>query len=219
MFTIGPEFFIILLIAQTQLAFLLNCWVGPMLVAGDLTNGALPLFLSRPFGRPEYVLGKLSVLGMLLSAVTWVPALLLFLLQGGLARNGWIWSHASMVIPIVLCSAIWILVLSLMALAVSAWVKLRIVATLVTFILFFIPLGLGEIYNAIMGTYWGHLLNFGYLFQLILRKGFGDPESLTNIRLTQDVPVAAAWLMLLLVCALMLLVLNVRLKAREVVRG
>src|SRR5215467_7560266 len=77
-FGVDTEFFMILVIVQTQVAFLLNCWVGPVLISGDLTNGALPLFLSRPFSRPEYVLGKLAVLGILLSVVTWVPSLLLF---------------------------------------------------------------------------------------------------------------------------------------------
>ena len=42
--------------------------------------------------QPNYVLGKLAVLGLLLSAVTWVPGLLLFSLQSGLAHNGWFWS-------------------------------------------------------------------------------------------------------------------------------
>lgn len=217
-FSIGAEFFIILVTVQTQLAFLLTCWAGPVLISGDLTNGALPLFLSRPFGRPEYVLGKLAVLGLLLSAVTWVPALLLWGLQAGLAK-GWLWAHLWMVIPIVLCSAMWILVLSLMALAVSAWVKLRIVATGVIFIAFAIPAGLGEIFNAIMRTYWGHLLDFPYLFQLILKKGFGDPESLTNIRLGPEIPLTAAWSMMILMCVAALLMINARLKAREVVRG
>ncbi|HKW57034.1 MAG TPA: hypothetical protein VJN42_06710 [Candidatus Acidoferrum sp.] len=217
-FSIDAEFFIILVTVQTQLAFLLDCWVGPVLISGDLTNGALPLFLSRPLGRPEYVLGKFAVLALLFSAVTWVPSLLLFGLQAGLAK-GWLWSHLWMVVPIVLCSAIWILVLSLLALAVSAWVKLRIVATGVIFIAFSVPAGIGEIFNAIMGTYWGHLLNFPYLFRLILTQGFGDPERFTNIRLGPEIPVAAAWAMMLLLCVISLLMINTRLKAREVVRG
>lgn len=217
-FSIDAEFFIILVTVQTQLAFLLTCWVGPVLISGDLTNGALPLFLSRPFGRPEYVLGKLAVLALLLSAVTWVPSLLLWGLQAGLAK-GWLWSHLWMVIPIVFCSAIWILVLSLLALAVSAWVKLRIVATGVIFIAFSVPAGLGELFNAIMGTYWGHLLNLPYLFRVILTKGFGDAEQFTNIRLAPEIPVAAAWAMMILVCGIALLMINARLKAREVVRG
>lgn len=219
LFSVENEYFIMIMIAQTQAAFLLNCWVGPVLIAGDLTNGALPLFLSRPFSRADYVLGKLAVLGLLLSAVTWIPGLLLFSLQAGLARNGWIWSHIWMVVPIVFCSAIWILMLSLISLAVSASVKLRIVATGVIFISFFIPAGLGEMYNSIMGTYWGRLLNFTEMFRLILAQGFRERTELLGPLSRNEIPVPAAWGVLLLVCLLSLVILNARLKAREVVRG
>lgn len=219
LFSVENEYFIIIMIAQTQAAFLLNCWVGPVLIAGDLTNGALPLFLSRPFSRADYVLGKLAVLGLLLSAVTWIPGLLLFSLQAGLARNGWIWSHIWMVVPIIFCSAIWILMLSLISLAVSAWVKLRIVATGVIFISFFVPAGLGEMYNSIMGTYWGRLLNFTEMFRLILAKGFRERTGLLGPLSRNEIPVPAAWGVFILVCLLSLVILNARLKAREVVRG
>lgn len=217
--SVENEYFIMIMIAQTQAAFLLNCWVGPVLIAGDLTNGALPLFLSRPFSRADYVLGKLAVLGLLLSAVTWIPGLLLFSLQAGLARNGWIWSHIWMIVPIVFCSAIWILMLSLISLAVSASVKLRIVATGVIFISFFIPAGLGEMYNSIMGTYWGRLLNFTEMFRLILAQGFRERTELLGPLSRNEIPVPAAWGVLLLVCLLSLVILSARLKAREVVRG
>jgi ABC-type transport system involved in multi-copper enzyme maturation permease subunit len=217
--TVGSDYFIVIVTVQTQLAFVLNCWVGPVLIAGDLTNGALPLFLSRPFSRVDYVLGKLAVLAILLSAVTWVPCLLLFSLQSGLARNGWLWSHLWMVVPIVLCSAIWILMLSLIALAVSAWVKLRIVATGVIFISFFIPAGLGEMFNAVMGTFWGRLLNFSYLFRLILSNGFRETSFLIHRGALNEIPVPAAWATLILVCIFALFILNARLRAREAVRG
>src|SRR5258707_13066390 len=52
---------------------------GPPLVSRDLRNNALPLYLCRPFTRTEDVLGKMSVLLILLSAITWIPQLLLFL--------------------------------------------------------------------------------------------------------------------------------------------
>ena len=218
LFSVEAQYFIVIMMVQTQAAFLLNCWVGPVLIAGDLTNGALPLFLSRPFSRGDYVLGKLAVLGLLLSAVTWVPCLLLFSLQSGLARDGWIWSHLWMIVPIILCSAIWILMLSLISLAVSAWVKLRIVATGVIFISFFIPAGLGEMFNAIMSTYWGRLLNFSYLLQLIVEKGFHQQTGQFG-RGWNEIPVPAAWGALILVCLLSLVILNARLRARETVRG
>jgi ABC-type transport system involved in multi-copper enzyme maturation permease subunit len=218
-FKVESQYFVFMMLSQTQAAFLLNCWVGPVLIAGDLTNGALPLFLSRPFSRADYVLGKLAVLGLLLSAVTWVPCLLLFSLQSGLAMDGWIWSHLWMVVPIVLCSAIWILMLSLLSLAVSAWVKLRIVATGVIFISFFIPAGLGEMFNAIMGTYWGQLLDFSYMFRLILAKGFRERSGLLGSIGWHEIPLPAAWGTLIFVCLLSLVILNARLRARETVRG
>src|SRR5713226_1494006 len=219
LFVVEAQYFIVIMTVQTQAAFLLNCWVGPVLIAGDLTSGALPLFLSRPFSRAAYVLGKFAVLGLLLSAVTWVPCLLLFSLQAGLAKGGWIWSHLWMIIPIVLCSAIWILMLSLLSLAVSAWVKLRIVATGVIFISFFVPSGLGEMFNAIMGTHWGRLLNFSYLFRLILAKGFRERSGVIGSIGWNEIPVPAAWGVLILVCLLSLVILNARLRARETVRG
>ena len=219
LFSVESRYFILIMMVQTQAAFFLNCWVGPVLIAGDLTNGALPLFLSRPFSRADYILGKLSVLGLLLSAVTWIPCLLLFSLQAGLARGGWLWSHLWMVVPIVLCSAIWIMMLSLISLAVSAWVKLRIVATGVIFISFFIPAGLGEMFNAIMGTYWGRLLNLSYMFRLIVAKEFHERSGLLGSLGWNEIPVPAAWGALLLVCLLSLVVLNARLRARETVRG
>jgi ABC-type transport system involved in multi-copper enzyme maturation permease subunit len=219
LFAVESQYFIFIMIAQTQAAFLLNCWVGPVLIAGDLTNGALPLFLSRPFSKADYVLGKLAVLGLLLSAVTWIPCLLLFSLQSGLAKNGWFWSHLWMVVPIVFCSAIWILMLSLISLAVSAWVKLRIVATGVIFIAFFIPAGIGEMFNSIMGSYWGRLLNFSYMFRLIVAKGFRERAGLVGAFAWNEIPVPAAWGVLILVCLIALVILNVRLRARESVRG
>ncbi len=219
MFSVEARFFTFIMMVQTQAAFLLNCWVGPILIAGDLTNGALPLFLSRPFSRADYVLGKLAVMGLLLSGITWVPSLLLFTLQAGLAKGDWIWSHMWMVVPIVLCSAIWILMLSLISLAVSAWVKLRIVATGVIFILFFIPAGLGEMFNAIIGTIWGRLLNFSYLFEIILARGFREPSRPLGTMGWNEIPVPAAWSVLIFVCLLSLVILNARLRARDTVRG
>lgn len=219
LFKVEGQYFVFMLMAQTQAAFLLNCWVGPVLISGDLTNGALPLFLSRPFSRADYVLGKLSILGLLLSAITWIPCLLLFGLQAGLAKDGWIWPHLWMVVPIVMCSAIWILMLSLISLAVSAWIKLRIVATGVIFILFFVPMGLGEMFNAIMGTIWGRLLNFSYMFQLIVSHEFREESGRLTRHGWNEIPISAAWGSLIFVCLLSLFILNARLRARETVRG
>lgn len=54
--------------------------VGPNLISQDLRYNALPLYLSRPLRRVDYLAGKLGVIGALLVATIIVPALVAYLL-------------------------------------------------------------------------------------------------------------------------------------------
>src|SRR5207237_5889606 len=74
---------------QGMVGFFLAMLVGPQQVSRDLTNNALPLYLCRPFSRTEYVVGKILIVILLLSAISWVPGLILFLLESYL--EGWSW--------------------------------------------------------------------------------------------------------------------------------
>src|SRR5262249_55760915 len=78
-FKIDNLFFEKFVAVQCGFATLLALLIGPGLIAPDLRNNALPLYFSRPFTRSEYVLGKISLLLLLLSAITWIPGLLLFI--------------------------------------------------------------------------------------------------------------------------------------------
>ncbi len=89
-FAIDGRFFGFLLLGQSYFAFVLTLFVGPSLVSPDLVNGALPLYLSRPLLRWQYVAGKLLVLALLLSAITWVPLLLVFVLEASLSGGSWL---------------------------------------------------------------------------------------------------------------------------------
>ena len=62
-------------------------------ISPDLSNNALPLYLCRPINRTEYILGKMAVLFIPLSCITWIPGLLLFAIQAGLQGQGWGWDH------------------------------------------------------------------------------------------------------------------------------
>src|SRR5205807_9644984 len=84
---INGRFFSVFCNVQGGMAYLLTAFVGPSLVSPDLNNNALPLFFCRPFSRTEYVAGKMSVLLFLLSAITWVPGLILFTIHASL--SGW----------------------------------------------------------------------------------------------------------------------------------
>ena len=125
---INNYFFLAFLGIQSWLSFLLITWQGPQLIAADLANNALPLILGRPISRTEYVLGKFLVIASLVSAITWIPTLLLFFLNAGMEGNGWIWSHFWMVGSILLASWMWIAIVGLVALAASAWLKTQAAA-------------------------------------------------------------------------------------------
>jgi ABC-type transport system involved in multi-copper enzyme maturation permease subunit len=211
---IDHRFFFRLLELQSWLALFLTAWIGPAMVSPDLTNGGLPLFLSRPISRAGYVAGKLLVLGIVLSAVTWIPSLFLFGLQAQLA-NGWLSPNLYMVPAIIFGGVLWITVLAMLALAVSAWVRWRIVATGLMVALILIPAGFGAVISAVLRTPWGFLLNIPYMLTVIWSHLLRAPIGWHRAPL----PVTAAWFSLLGVCALCLVMLNKRIMARQVVRG
>src|ERR1700730_7120502 len=132
---------------QAVLAGLVTVLVGPPLVARDLTNNGLPLYLCRPFSRAEYVFGKMCVVLILLSAITWAPGLLLFLFQSYLEGWSWFVENIWMASAIFLGSLVWILVLALLSQTISAWVKWRVAARAALLGIFFIPTAFAEIVN------------------------------------------------------------------------
>ncbi|MEO1088728.1 MAG: hypothetical protein AAFY88_31230, partial [Acidobacteriota bacterium] len=125
---INADFFKSFLGIQGTLVFALTIFIGPGLVSRDLANNGLALYLSRPFSRTEYVLGKLSVLAILLSALTWIPGWLLMLLHAQFVGLSWITDNLGLAAGFFVGSWLWILALGLLALAASAWVKWRAVA-------------------------------------------------------------------------------------------
>src|SRR5215208_3340214 len=86
---VDGRFFAIFMYVQGACAVFLAALAGPGLLAPDLANNALPLYFSRPLSRWNYALARLTVLVGMLSIVTWIPGVLLFALQAGLADGGW----------------------------------------------------------------------------------------------------------------------------------
>ena len=179
--SINVTFFLNFLGWQSMLALFLAAFIGPGQVSPDLANNALSLYLARPFSRVEYVLGKMSVLVVLMSLMTWVPGLLLFLLQGYLEEAGpgctitpaWRWACSS-------ASWVWILVLALLALALSAWVKWKPAAGALMFGVFFVAGGFGAAINGVQRTRWGHLFNISELIGSVWVQLFGADPAVNN---------------------------------------
>lgn len=208
---IDNKFFLSFIEVQGALGFVLTAFTGPGLISPDLANGALPLYLCRPFSRAEYILGKASVLAILLSQITWIPGLVLFAVQSSLAGATWTWDHLWIAGSMVLSSLLWIIVLSLLAMALSAWVKWRIVAGALLLGVMFFGAGFAQAINAVLRTQSGHFINIVYLMGTVWTSLFGvDMEgSITPLQ---------AWIALLIYCAICLALLVRRVRAYEVVK-
>jgi ABC-2 type transport system permease protein len=220
------EFFVNL---QGSFAFFVALLVGPPLVARDLRNNALPLYLCRPFSRTEYVLGKMSVLVILLSAMTWVPQLLLFLFQSYLEGASWFVANLWLASAIFIASVVWILLLALLSQAISALVKWRVIASAALLGLFFIPSIFGEVINQLFQTRWGNIISLGALIKNVTAGLFGTFVRSSghiigsNNRIARQIimnepPLWSSWFALFLVCAACLALLSWKVKAYEVVR-
>jgi ABC-2 type transport system permease protein len=66
---------------QDIFVFFVTVYVGAGLIASDRRANALQIYLSKPLGRAEYVVGKLAILMTFLLMVTWLPAIVLLIVQ------------------------------------------------------------------------------------------------------------------------------------------
>jgi ABC-2 type transport system permease protein len=191
--------------------FVIALIVGPGLISPDMRNNGLPLYLSRPFSRTEYILGKVSILTMLMSAVSWIPGVLLFLLKAYFGGFSWFKENYRIVIGIFLGSWIWILILVLLSLALSAFLKWKPIAGMAMLAIYFISPLLSGLLNVTLKTTWASLLNISDMIRVVWASLFG-------IESPVDIPAFAAWLSLLTLCALCVLLLYRKVRAYEIVR-
>ena len=213
--SINGEFFLIFLGVQLWCAFFLTVLIGPPLVSRDMSNNALPLYLCRPFSRLEYMVGKMSVLVILLSAITWVPGLLLFIFQAYLEGAGWLVHNLWIAAAIAIGSMASVIMLALLSMTLSAWLKWRIAASAGLIAVFMIPRAIGALITVMFNTRWGNIISLGAVADSINAALF-RLELGPNIKLLP--PPLAAWIALGVFCALCVLLLSRRVRAYEVVR-
>jgi ABC-type transport system involved in multi-copper enzyme maturation permease subunit len=213
---IDARFFLKILEGQCWLALVLASWIAPRVITFDLADSALPILLSHPISRFSYLFGKFIALFASLSAVTWIPCLLLFVYQGYSSPKPWIGDNLRIAAGMFAGSVIWITLLAFLGLALSSWVKWRVVATGIIFAAVFIPAGVGGIVTAVLRTRWGFLLNLPFMISSLWQRLLGAPDT---IRPDRTLPTGAIATMLVLACIVCVAMLNKRIRAREVVRG
>jgi ABC-type transport system involved in multi-copper enzyme maturation permease subunit len=214
MIAIDARFFLKILEGQCWLALVLASWIAPRLISFDLADNALPILLSHPISRVGYLTGKFIALFTCLSAVTWVPCLLLFVYEGYTSPQAWFADNLRIAVGLFTGAVIWVAFLSVLGLALSSWVKWRVVATGIIFASVFVPAGVGAIVSAVLRTKWGFLLNIPFMISTLWQRLLGAPE-FSSFAL----PTGAIVAMFVLACILCLGMLDKRIRAREVVRG
>jgi ABC-2 type transport system permease protein len=159
MLEIDAQFFLIFMNVQSTFCILLAALAGPGLIAPDLANNALPLYFSRPLTRVDYVAARMTTLIGMLSLVTWVPGLALFGMQIGMSAPGWLANQWRLGAGLVAGFLFWIVIVSLVALASSAYVKWRLIAGALILGFFFILAGAAQMVNGIFRVDWGSHFN------------------------------------------------------------
>jgi len=190
-FEINARYFVNVLATQCWMALVLAAWVAPRLVCFDISDNALPILLSHPISRFGYVLGKFAALFACLSAVTWVPCLLLFAYQGYTSQKPWFLDNLRIAGGMMVGAVLWIVVISLLGLALSSWVKWRVVATGIIFAGVFVPAGVGGIITGILRTRWGFLLNVPVIMTQLWQELLGGPVTMRADFQLPDAAIAA----------------------------
>ena len=129
--------------------FFVTIYIGAGLIANDRRANALQVYLSKPLTRAEYVAGKFAILFLFLVAVTWVPAILLLIIQILFAGSFTFFRENIFLLPaITLFSLVQVLVATMTMLALSSMSKSsRFVGVMYAGLIFFTT----ALFNAIRG--------------------------------------------------------------------
>jgi ABC-type transport system involved in multi-copper enzyme maturation permease subunit len=138
---------------QDFFVFIVTIYVGAGLIANDRRANALQIYLSKPLMRSEYIAGKAATLFAFLILVTWLPAMLLLLLQVLFAGSfAFLRANLFLFPAITVASLLQVLVATFTMLALSSLSKSsRYVGILYAGIIFFTAAIYGAMY-AITGN-------------------------------------------------------------------
>jgi ABC-type transport system involved in multi-copper enzyme maturation permease subunit len=207
---IDGNFFLIFMTVQSFFALFLAALAGPGLIAPDLANNALQLYFSRPLTRLEYATGRLAALVGMLSLVTWIPGLALFGMQAGMAGGQWFRANWKLGAGLFAGFVLWVLLVSMVALASSAYARLKAVSGGLVLGFFFILGGAAGIINGVFRVTWGNALS-------PTRAAYQIWRSLLGIEPSSGPAAPSCALVLLAIILLLALIIGRKLRPVEVI--
>lgn len=117
---------------QRLFVFFITIYAGAGLIASDRQSNALQIYFSKPIARYEYIAGKVLTLILLLVGVTWLPAMMLLLLQILFSGSvDFLLDHPRLIPAITVVSIVQVGLAALMMVALSSLSRSRRFAAMV----------------------------------------------------------------------------------------
>jgi ABC-2 type transport system permease protein len=206
-----PNFFREFLDQQSIFVFFITIYAGSGLIANDRRANALQIYLSKPLSRVDYVAGKLAALLILLIAVTWLPGMILLLLQVMFAGDFTFLRANLFLFPgITLFSAILVLVSAFAMLGLSSLSKSRRFVAMMYAGLIFFTAAMYQALRGMTGSQTWALLSPEDVLDVVAAAIFRSPG-------TAPLPMWAALLDIAVIIGLSVWVLERRVRGVEVV--
>ena len=196
---------------QSIFVFFVTIYVGAGLIANDRRANALQIYLSKPLARVEYIAGKLVTLLAFLMAVTWLPAILLLLVQMMFAGStAFIRANLFLFPGITVFAAIQVLLSAFSMLALSSLTKSRrFVAIMYAGIIFFTAAMYQALRNITGGNGWAWI-SPGDVLDVVAAGIFRSPG-------TPAIPIPVALLVVGVLIGASIWILERRVRAVDVV--
>jgi ABC-2 type transport system permease protein len=207
----SAETFAEFLTQQNIFVFFVTIYVGSGLIANDRRANALQIYLSKPLTRVEYIAGKLVTLLIFLTAVTWVPAILLLLVQIMFAGStAFVRANLFLLPGITLFAALQILLSAFAMLALSSMTKSRRFVSIMYAGVIFFTAAMYQALRAITGSSAWAWISPGDVLDVLAAVIFRSPGP-------RPIPAAVALLVLAVLIGGSVWILERRVRAVEVV--
>jgi ABC-2 type transport system permease protein len=196
---------------QDIFVFIMTVTLGSSLIAQDRRANALQIYLSKPLTRAEYIFGKLGILVTFLLLITWVPAILLLVVEVVFAGNfTFLRANAYLFPAITVFALVEVVVVSTSMLALSSLsTNSRFVGILYTALIFFSN-ALYGVLRAVTGSTMVSWISFGNNLAQI-----GD--LIFRVPLRYQTPWPIALVMIVVLVSVSALVLERRVRGVEIV--
>jgi ABC-2 type transport system permease protein len=196
---------------QDLCVFIMTVWLGSKLIAEDRRANALQIYLSKPLTRAEYIFGKLAILVTFLLLITWVPAILLLVVEVVFTGSfAFLRSNAYLFPAITVFALIEVVMVSTSMLALSSLsTNSRFVGILYTALIFFSN-ALSGVMRAVTGSSMVSWISFNSNL-----KQIGD--LIFRVPLRYQTPWPISLLMIVALVAVSAFVLERRVRGVEIV--